>query len=752
MADVTVKIGADATELTKAMRDVENSTDDVKKSVDRAAIAMNAIGQKAEAAFRAIVGSVTDAVHAFNEAEVANNKLKNALSTQGLVVNDLTEAYEKQAEAISEKTGIEDNSITSAQAVLQTYIGQVAITEEMTEAIVDLSTKTGSLESAAEQLGKAYGGNVTSFKKMRISIDENATASERLGQAVTGVNAMLGGSAEAIAKTSGSTKLLLNAYNKLVEVVGKKLAPAFDFVVDLLTRFFVEVRKQDELLSFAIGVLEVVAAFGAIASAVIAVTSGVAAFAAGLELLAPVIGVTSLAMGPVVLAIGAISAGLFLLYKNWSTIWPAIKGVVVGAVTAITEHISGVSGVLSGIFNGDFDEIKEGFDKLTGSLSKGVEVGVETAKAEKNKAAIAAVQEEEDEKLEIRRAAARKAQEERERQDQLSSDESFLAQEIARDQASGQSSELIKIKQDELALIKRLKDEDNAETIVALEEQLEKLSALERSAEATNLEEQALFQQQILATNAEFAALTLEQKELFLAQNKAQLQTQVDTESEARNKIVSAGIKQQIDANNKYLENQQKFKTAYAEINRVVYSTPVTEAQKGFSQLSSLQQSNNATLKSIGKAAAVADITIKTAQSAMSIYTAFTSIPFIGPALGVAGAAAAIAFGGEQIGRVLSAQSGGMVPGFNRGGDSVPSLLQPGELVVPRANFGEVVNAVASQRVQESPAASSGVATGGSAQSVTVSLAFSGDNAEKFLTAKQVEARSLGTLREARSS
>ena len=255
-----------------------------------------------------------------------------------------------------------------------------------------------------------------------------------------------------------------------------------------------------------------------------------------------------------------------------------------------------------------------------------------------------------------------------------------------------------------------------------------------------------------LATNAEFQALDEDQQAQFLEANHAKLEEAFHTAQESQDAALNTSLTTQINAHNKFLTEQQKYGDAYAQINKVIYSEQVVGAAKSFGELANLQKSNNAVLKSIGKAAAVADITYKTAQSAMSIFAGFQALPFgIGVALGIAGAAAAVAFGGEQIANVLSAQQGGIVPGINRGVDSVPSLLQPGELVVPRTNFAEVVNAVASGRTQSNSSSSSGSPenlSGGASSEIVTRLEFSGDNAEKFLTARQVESRSLGTLRE----
>lgn len=81
-----------------------------------------------------------------------------------------------------------------------------------------------------------------------------------------------------------------------------------------------------------------------------------------------------------------------------------------------------------------------------------------------------------------------------------------------------------------------------------------------------------------------------------------------------------------------------------------------------FTQLAELQSSKSKTMSRIGKAAAIAQATIKTYESATSAYSAMAGIPYVGPALGAAAAAAAVAAGLANVQAIKSA------PGFKEGG------------------------------------------------------------------------------------
>jgi hypothetical protein len=110
-----------------------------------------------------------------------------------------------------------------------------------------------------------------------------------------------------------------------------------------------------------------------------------------------------------------------------------------------------------------------------------------------------------------------------------------------------------------------------------------------------------------------------------------------------------------------------------------------------FSNMSTLMQSKNAEQFKIGQAAAIAQAAINIPLSAINAYTSMSSIPIVGPALGIAAAAAAVAAGAMQISQIKAQRP----PGQAHGGlDSVPKsmdnstfLLKAGERVVqPDAN------------------------------------------------------------------
>ena len=100
-----------------------------------------------------------------------------------------------------------------------------------------------------------------------------------------------------------------------------------------------------------------------------------------------------------------------------------------------------------------------------------------------------------------------------------------------------------------------------------------------------------------------------------------------------------------------------------------------------------LARTGNKELAAVYKAAAIANTTIKTYESATSAYAALAGIPIVGPALGTAAAAAAVAAGMANIHAITSQQvggyaQGGIIPGNSHNGDNLTASVNSGEMIL----------------------------------------------------------------------
>jgi hypothetical protein len=738
MSELIIKISAEAKEFSDAVDGIKKETVDLEGQ-------LASIAKISGAAFAGLTAAAGLSLKAFAESEKASKELQVALQNQGIASSELLESYKGLAAEIQKKTGIDDDAIVKGEAILQNFLGQTEVSEDLAFAMANLSEKTGSVESAAEILGRGIAGNTRGLKQFGITVDENLDKNERLAKILEQVNQKFGGLAEAGKEGLGSFRGLKAASSDFLENVGERLAPAVTSVVVSLTKFFNTLNENGPLLDFVVEV-------GKIVGIITGVIAGLATTAIALVKIQQAFAIAQAAVTAFgvasKVAVGATGIGLLLIiaaeiYLNWNKIFPVLQGIYETFANNISKVGLGLANVLSGVFTFNPSRVAEGINQLKGVVLEGFN-NIKKAVPADGELSIAKAVTSTPQQI----AAAKTANDKIAQLEQDQRDRRQAERELLQLQLESASQATVDLKKQEIEVLKQLEDEKYAGQRDALLAQLEQIELIQDEQALQEAEKQKTFNDLRLLNQADYIKKTEDQRNIFLEKNKQKLLEQIKTEKDIRDAAILEEQKARIDAQNKRLADQVKYGSAYASINSTINSTEVQGTQSAVGQLVQLQSSKNSQLKTIGKAAAIAQISIKTAESAMNIYAGFSVIPIVGQILGIAGAAAAVAFGAEQIGNVISAAEGGVVPGLNRGGDSVPSFLQPGELVVPRSNFDEVVNSVAAQRSSANDATSVSGQPGSANGSVMVDLQFSGDNAEKFLTARQVEARSLGTLRE----
>jgi hypothetical protein len=143
-----------------------------------------------------------------------------------------------------------------------------------------------------------------------------------------------------------------------------------------------------------------------------------------------------------------------------------------------------------------------------------------------------------------------------------------------------------------------------------------------------------------------------------------------------------------------------------------------------FGQIAQLQHSHNSKAAAVGKAAAIAQAIINTYQAATEAYKAMAGIPYVGPALGVAAAAAAIAAGMANVAQIRAQQTGYAEGGYTGpGGKYQPAgIVHKGEGVLTQeeiaalggpSGFFDLQRAIADGTLRERIYGWAGYADGG---------------------------------------
>lgn len=263
--------------------------------------------------------------------------------------------------------------------------------------------------------------------------------------------------------------------------------------------------------------------------------------------------------------------------------------------------------------------------------------------------------------------------------------------------------------------------------------EIERFEAGKEERQRARLERQALLDQ-------EFKNLSKEQQALFDEEDLTRLQEKILTEDEIKQRQKEQEIEQRLRDRELLIAEEQQFGKTFAAIKAFFRQEEIQGVRNASQQLVQLTNSRNETLKGIGKAAAATNAAIATSEGAIKAYSSLAGIPIVGPGLGVAAAAALVAYGVEQQSRILAANTGGLVPSsLGRAGvDSVPAMLTPGEVVTPTQNYDELINSVAAQRGFVNPE-EAGSATGGN-QTITIVLEPK-DDFINFIEQKMIETR-----------
>lgn len=516
------------------------------------------LGKVATAAFTLISGVVVASVKAYGEQEQATNSLNQSLIQQGIYTKELSDSYLGLANALQKKTLFADEDIVQSQAILQSYLGQTKITDELMLATLDLAqAKGGDLNAAAQMVGKSIGTETNALMRSGIVIDENSTKTEKLAQVVEGLNKKFGGQAQAAAQGYGALTIMQHTIGELFETMGEKLSPAIVTVVNKITELADRINNNDSIFDGFVSMFRTLVEVGAhIANIFNKIGITIAEFASS-------------------------TANFSLNPKNWEASWARIKAI-------------------SDAANEDRKKSDQETAKFIADLND-----AETQRKIENQVKL-------DQAL---KAAA-------DRKKQMQAEEDAINAELL---ATKSQQELI----DQQVLLDLKEEQELAAELRRLENQSQNALSMEERHRAS-------MKKQELITQARYDA---------------------------------------------------EFKMAVKnhDLMAMLNSKRVQDFDKTMSDLSQLQNSKNKEMVAIGKAAAIAHITIDTARAAIGAYAALSPIPIVGPALGAAAAGLIVAYGAEKISRVNSTQmaEGGIVRSTPGGVNAVIGEGGKDEAVIP---------------------------------------------------------------------
>ena len=243
----TKKEGAANKQVADELKDLKTQG----KSASEAFEMLTGSSLSAAGAFGVVAGALKYSISAAMESEKIQADLNATLTSTKQAAGLSADEINRMASSLSEMSGIEDDSIVKAQAMLLTFtnIGR-DVFPMASEAMVNMASKFGSVDAAAMQLGKALNdpiAGVGALRRVGVALSEVQEEQIRdfmeLGDVASAQKVILGelqtefgGLAAAMGNTTeGSIKKLQNSLGNLAEAVGGKLTPYLKEAADALT-------------------------------------------------------------------------------------------------------------------------------------------------------------------------------------------------------------------------------------------------------------------------------------------------------------------------------------------------------------------------------------------------------------------------------------------------------------------------------------------------------------------------------------
>lgn len=305
------------------------------------------------AALATVVG--VEAVHAYDAHEQALLRLQTTIKNQPTLIGASVDAFDQQAIAIQDTTGVMRDQIVAADAV----IGRFGLTADQIKTlnplIADYATATGQdATTAASNLGRAFVGNTRALKALGVQFTSTGDRTKDFQRITDALQQRVGGLAKEVGQTlPGQFHIIGGEFHDLFITIGKGLEPVVTAAVHGFAVFLGALTKALPVIGHVASVI-----VNGLAKAILAVVNvirtevgWIAKFVGGL--------INIVKQSPVVMA----------FFRTWGQ----LIGVADRALVSLIKHIH------------DFgDSFKSGlFGAFTSMIGFGPQVGQSFAAIQK---------------------------------------------------------------------------------------------------------------------------------------------------------------------------------------------------------------------------------------------------------------------------------------------------------------------------------------------------------------------------------
>lgn len=223
----TVSLFLDKTQFEAGLAEAEAQT---KTGTASMGASTSKFSTLAKAGFAAAATSVVafgvSSVKAFEESQKVTDELANTLRNMPKLAGATTDEFQKQATALQNLTGYQDEEILSADNVLARFRLTSDQIKQAIPIVLDYARATGmDAASAASNIGKALLGNSRALKTVGIDYHATGNAAADFNTILGALNSRIGGTAQTFGTTfAGKVDIAKAKLDDFKELVGGFLA------------------------------------------------------------------------------------------------------------------------------------------------------------------------------------------------------------------------------------------------------------------------------------------------------------------------------------------------------------------------------------------------------------------------------------------------------------------------------------------------------------------------------------------------
>lgn len=390
-AKLLVEIAGDATSAVNAIKKTESASKDAGGAADKTGVSFAGVAKAVATGYAVskIVDFGKETVKAAEDSAVAHERLVAVFKAGGDASGKAAADAEKYAGVLSKQTGIDDEVVMGAQAILATFhslttptANQADLFNRATAAAADLAAAGfGDLNSNAVQLGKALQDPTKGMAALARSgvtftdaQKEQIKALQQSGDLLGAQKVVMGAVEDQVkgtaAATATSSAKMQTEYENLKEAIGTALLPAINSIVPVLTGLFDFIAaNSDWLVPIVIAVAGAAGALFVLGQAISVISGIVSAFRVVWLLLNS--SFLASPIGLIIVGVVALIAVIVLIATKttwFQTIWATVTGAMVVAWNATTGAIVAAWNAVYGFVSGVFSAIVAAWNASTGAI------------------------------------------------------------------------------------------------------------------------------------------------------------------------------------------------------------------------------------------------------------------------------------------------------------------------------------------------------------------------------------------------